>query len=95
LRIKNIAGKGIHNFDRSIQEGLETSKLPGRFELLHKNPYLIIDALHKFDSSKTVWVETIQELFPQKKVTIIFGASEDKDIPGMMQNFIKIANRII
>jgi dihydrofolate synthase/folylpolyglutamate synthase len=92
--LKILQEKGFTISDRSIQKGFETVNWPGRFELLRKNPYLIIDAAHNFDSSKRL-VETIQELFPQKRVTIIFGASEDKDIPGMLQNFIKIANRII
>ncbi|MHB8807317.1 MAG: glutamate ligase domain-containing protein, partial [Anaerolineaceae bacterium] len=80
--------------DRTIQKGFQTVSWPGRFEFLRKKPFLIIDAAHNNESSQRL-VETVQELFPDKKIILIFGASEDKDIQGMLNNFSKITRLII
>ena len=80
--------------EQAITNGFKKVFWPGRFEVLQKHPFLIIDAAHNLESS-TCLVNTIKELFPGKNVTWIFGASEDKDIGGMLANFSKIASQII
>lgn len=94
VTLQVLKEKGIEISDQAIKDGFKNVYWPGRFEILNKTPYLIIDAAHNFESSQRL-VETIQELFPQKKVTLLFGASEDKDIKGMLNNFSQIANQII
>lgn len=92
--LKVLNEQGVKVSDRNITEGIKKVFWPGRFEILHKKPYLIIDAAHNLESSSRL-VDTLRELFPDQKVTWIFGASEDKDIGGMLSNFSKIATRII
>jgi dihydrofolate synthase/folylpolyglutamate synthase len=92
--LKVLQEKGYTIPDQSIQKGFQTVYWPGRFEFLRKKPYLIIDAAHNNESSQRL-VETVQELFPDKRIILIFGASEDKDIKGMLGNFSKIARLII
>lgn len=92
--LKVLSEQGIKVSDRDIIEGFKQVFWPGRFEILQKNPYLIIDAAHNLESSSRL-VDTLEELFPDQKVTWIFGASEDKDISGMLGNFSKIASQII
>ncbi len=92
--LKVLQEKGYAITDQTIQKGFQTVFWPGRFEILRKNPFLIIDAAHNNDSSQRL-VETVQELFPDKKIILLFGASEDKDIQGMLNNFSKITRLII
>lgn len=92
--LKILQERGYSITEQSIKKGFQTVFWPGRFEFLSRNPFLIIDAAHNNDSSKRL-VETVQELFPGEKVILIFGASEDKDIQGMLDNFSKITRQII
>ena len=92
--IKVLKEKGIKISDRAVQNGFINVYWPGRFEILNKEPYLIIDAAHNYDSSRRL-IETIRELFHEKKVILLFGASEDKDIKGMLNNFSKITKLVI
>ncbi|MGV8027306.1 MAG: bifunctional folylpolyglutamate synthase/dihydrofolate synthase [Anaerolineaceae bacterium] len=92
--LKILQEKGYTITDQTIQKGFQTVFWPGRFEILRKNPFLIIDAAHNNDSSQRL-AETVQELFPNKKIILLFGASEDKDIQGMLNNFSKITRLII
>ena len=92
--LKILQGNGFTITEKNIQDGLRNVKWPGRFEVLQQQPFVIVDAAHNNESSLRL-IETIQELFPLEKITLIFGASEDKDIEGMLRNFAQISKRII
>ncbi|HNK64292.1 MAG TPA: cyanophycin synthetase, partial [Anaerolineales bacterium] len=53
-----------------------------RFEVARVEPPVIFDSAHNQDSFEKLR-ETLEEYFPGKEVYLIFGASEDKNIPGM------------
>ncbi len=92
--IQVLKEMGIKIPEQAVKDGFKKVYWPGRFEILNKEPYLVIDAAHNYDSSQRL-VQTIQEIFPEKKVILLFGASEDKDIKGMLNNFSKISELII
>jgi dihydrofolate synthase/folylpolyglutamate synthase len=82
---------GIEVSDRAIQEGFRSVHWPGRFEILRQDPALIIDSAHNRDSAQKL-ARVLQDYFPGQKAVLVFGASEDKDIPGMLNElkpFIK------
>lgn len=92
--LKILQNHGFKVSDKNIQDGLQNVSWPGRFEVLQQYPFVIIDAAHNYESSLRL-IDTIQELFPSQKITLIFGASEDKDIKGMLRNFAQISKMVI
>ncbi|MGB3703528.1 MAG: cyanophycin synthetase, partial [Anaerolineales bacterium] len=46
-------------------------------------PALIIDSAHNRDSAQKLY-NVLEDYFPGQKVVLVFGASEDKDISGML-----------
>lgn len=58
--------------------------LPGRFELLSKKPLLITDVAHNL-SSFSVLSESLKLYYPNKKIILIFGCSQDKDAKAMLK----------
>lgn len=82
----------------AMREGLASVCWPGRFEILSTPanglPPVILDGAHNGDSSLKL-KETLQELFPDRRVVLIFGASNDKDIRGMLGNLLPAAWRTI
>ena len=50
--------------------------------MARRDPPVIFDSAHNQDSFAKLR-ETLQTYFPDKMVYLIFGASEDKNIPGM------------
>ena len=92
--LKILQVKGFKISDKNIQDGLRNVNWPGRFEVLQQHPYVIIDAAHNHESSLRL-IDTIQELFPFQKINLIFGASGDKDIEGMLRNFAQISKLVI
>ncbi|MGB5846034.1 MAG: folylpolyglutamate synthase/dihydrofolate synthase family protein [Anaerolineales bacterium] len=74
---------GIAVSDYGIQHGFRTVQWPGRFEILRQDPALIIDSAHNRDSAQKLY-NVLEDYFPGQKVVLVFGASEDKDISGML-----------
>jgi dihydrofolate synthase/folylpolyglutamate synthase len=73
---------GILISDESIQKGFSQVKWRARFEVMRREPPVIFDSAHNQDSFVRLR-EALEEYFPGKMVYLIFGASEDKNIPGM------------
>jgi len=68
--------------DEAIQKGFSQVRWRARFEVARREPPVIFDSAHNQDSFAKLR-ETLEEYFPGKMVYLIFGASEDKNIPGM------------
>lgn len=74
---------GIPVSDEAIKEGFARVKWPARFEMLRREPPVIVDSAHNRDSARRLR-ETLDEYFPEIPVILIFCALEDKDITGML-----------
>lgn len=79
---------------QAIYEGLKDVRFPGRLEMVRKTPPVIIDAAHNKDSMEK-FVNTILQIYPTKKFTIVLGTSNDKDKLGIGKELRSIARRVI
>jgi dihydrofolate synthase/folylpolyglutamate synthase len=73
---------GIKLSNEAIQKGISQVQWRARFEVVRRDPPVIFDSAHNQDSFVKLR-QTLDEYFPGKPVYLIFGASEDKNIPGM------------
>jgi len=80
--------------DGDIRHGFASVFWPGRFEILQKDPLVVIDSAHNLDSAEKL-AETVQEYLPGKTVVLLFGASEDKDVSGMFAALAPVINKIV
>ncbi len=62
----------------SIRQGISRARWPGRFEILRKNPPLILDGGHNTDGIRRL-VETVRTLYGDRKLALVFAAMKDKD----------------
>lgn len=67
----------------AISRGFEEARWYGRFEILQQYPPVVIDSAHNRDSALKLRV-ALDDYFPAIPVVMVFGASEDKDIEGML-----------
>jgi dihydrofolate synthase/folylpolyglutamate synthase len=68
----------------AIQNGFYGVKWPARFEIARQEPPVIFDSAHNGDSFARLR-ETLDEHFPNRPVTLIFGVSEDKMLADMLE----------
>ena len=79
-----LKSSGIPISEEAIQEGFSQVRWPARFELLRREPPVVIDSAHNRDSARRLR-ETLDEYFPDIPVILLFCALEDKDINGMLE----------
>jgi dihydrofolate synthase / folylpolyglutamate synthase len=92
--LKEFQAPAIKIDDFSIRLGFSKTVWPGRFEILQEQPLLVVDCAHNRDSALKLRT-TVQEYFPDRPVVLIFGASEDKDIQGMLAELMPIVDSVI
>ncbi len=80
--------------DAQVVEGFSRTSWPGRFEILQTNPPVVLDCAHNRESCNQL-ILTLQTTFPNRKILLIFGASEDKDIDGMFEELLPHVDRAI
>lgn len=74
--------------DEAIYKGVETTSWPCRFQIVKKEPYIIVDGAHNPDGIKTL-LATLTELFPDTKFSFLMGILKDKDWKRMLDIVIK------
>lgn len=92
LQTARLAGIEIREDD--IRRGFANVVWPGRFEVLRRNPPVVLDSAHNRDSAHKLRL-TIDEYFPDYPVILVFGASEDKDINGMFAELLPRVESVI
>jgi dihydrofolate synthase/folylpolyglutamate synthase len=85
--IQVLRNQGIKLNERDIKTGFLKVNWPARFEVIQKNPLLIIDSAHNKDSALKLR-HTIDDYLSDLPVILLFGASEDKDIDGMFYELL-------
>jgi dihydrofolate synthase / folylpolyglutamate synthase len=85
---------GIGISDAAIRQGFSQVKWHARFEVVRREPPVIFDSAHNQDSFAKLR-QTLDEYFPGRQVYLIFGASEDKNIPGMFAEIKSKIRRLI
>ncbi len=78
----------------AIRQGFTAVSWPGRFEILSRRPVIVVDSAHNRDSAQRLQV-AIRDYFPEKSTILVFGASEDKDIRGILSELLPFSKQMI
>ncbi len=92
--IEELKNQSITIGANAITKGFRTVKWPGRFEIINRKPLVIIDGAHNLDSFKKL-SETIIKYVREKKIILIFGASEDKAVVSMLKTIQPLIKTLI
>lgn len=85
-----LARKGWSVQEEAVRRGLAAVQWPGRFEVLRRDPTVILDGAHNAHGMRAT-VESLQALFPGQRVTLILGILEDKDVEQMLDLLVPVA----
>ena len=78
----------------AVRAGFANVTSPGRCEVIHRDPTIILDAAHNPHGAKAI-AETIQSEFTFDEVTGIVAVMADKDALGILQALEPVMNQII
>ncbi|HVO43527.1 MAG TPA: cyanophycin synthetase, partial [Aggregatilineales bacterium] len=80
--------------DDAIRTGLRLVDWPGRFEIVRHTPGIVLDVAHNGESAERL-AQALTAVFAGKKITFIFGAFTDKDVPGMFHALLPLATNLV
>ena len=86
--------QGMPITEEQIREGFRHTSWPGRFEVLRYDPPVVVDCAHNRDSAAKL-CKAVDDYFPGMPVVLVFGASEDKDILGMLEELLPRVRQVI
>jgi dihydrofolate synthase/folylpolyglutamate synthase len=92
--LEQVRMAGLEISDQALQAGFASVNWPGRFEIVSRAPYLILDSAHNAESAQRL-AETIRVLFPDQRLTLLFGAFNDKDVAGMYAALLPLTDHLI
>jgi dihydrofolate synthase/folylpolyglutamate synthase len=78
----------------AVLAGFASAQSPGRCEILHRDPTIIVDAAHNPHGAKAL-SETLASEFTFDDVIGVFAALGDKDVAGLLVELEKVMNSII
>jgi dihydrofolate synthase/folylpolyglutamate synthase len=77
-----------------LYSGFKKAKQTGRFEILSKEPFVIIDGAHNEAGAESL-KSVMQEHFPDSRILMVTGMLADKDIEKLLDQFVMIADDFI
>jgi dihydrofolate synthase/folylpolyglutamate synthase len=92
--LKVLDGSGLAVSESAIRGGFAATVWPGRFEIIRKQPPVVLDCAHNLDSAHRLR-QALDDYFPGWPIVLIFGASEDKDIVGMFAELLPRVRQVI
>jgi dihydrofolate synthase / folylpolyglutamate synthase len=77
-----------------VREAFTKVSSPGRLEVIRRSPTIIIDAAHN-PAGMAATVAAIEESFSFARLTGVFAASGDKDVPGILAELEPLLTDIV
>ncbi|MBR5047194.1 MAG: bifunctional folylpolyglutamate synthase/dihydrofolate synthase [Eubacterium sp.] len=92
LLIRKMSGSGIPGPD-DIREGLNSTRWPGRLELIREDPPFYMDGAHNPDGARRLAC-FLQKHFTKGKIVYIMGVLRDKEYTRMLDYLMPLAARV-
>lgn len=93
--LRKLSDNNLINISKEkIKEGINKAVWAGRFEIVKKNPLIIIDGAHNLDGIKAL-KKSIQNLFSGKKILAVFSMLGDKNVNEVVKEIMSCFDKVI
>lgn len=89
--VEILRKNGLDISNKAVYEGLKSTRLNGRFELIKENPIVIFDGSHNPHGVNAA-IESIKNYF-DGKVVMLMGVMADKEYPEMVKTLSEVATK--
>ena len=80
--------------DELVRSAFATMSSPGRLEVVRRSPVVIVDAAHN-PAGMAATVAALSEAFAFTELVAILAVSEDKDVPGILDELEPVASELV
>jgi len=92
--VEALRNYGIDVNINVLRDGIYNTLWPGRCEVISDRPLVVLDGAMNIASS-IVLKETINENFKYRRLILVLGISQDKDIKGMCSQLYDLADEVV
>jgi dihydrofolate synthase/folylpolyglutamate synthase len=92
--VELLSPHGIEVPAAAVKRGIESVRWPGRFEIVSRRPYLILDGAHNAASAAAL-AATIESLFPGYRILLVLGSQRGHDPSAVAARLCPLADRVI
>ena len=92
--LDQLKQQGFEIDDDKAVRGLAKVQLPGRMEMVHVDPRILLDGAHNAASMRAL-MRGIGHHIPYDSMILVFGCAADKDVQGMMGQIATGADKVI
>ena len=78
--------------DDALRRGLHRAVLPGRMELIQRDPDVLLDGAHNPEKAAAL-AGSLAEIFPDRRLLLVVGALSSKDVQGILAPFCRQTRR--
>ena len=75
MALEALRAQGLALSRATIAAGIAQVQWPGRFEVLQRDPALVVDGAHNVDSMQKL-LRTVRAEFPGQDIAVVFGAGQ-------------------
>ena len=86
--------RGVTISPDAIRRGLAGARWDGRLEVMGKNPFIVLDGAQKLSSANAL-ARSVKKIFRHRNLMLVLGVSKDKDIKGILEELLPIADSVI
>jgi dihydrofolate synthase/folylpolyglutamate synthase len=92
--IEALRGYGTDIAPGAVSRGIETTRWPGRLDIISHRPLMVVDCAHNVAGAKALAV-ALGDLFPGKRWAFVFGVLRDKNIVEMCDSLVPHASAVV
>ncbi len=92
--LKVLGECGFPVREQKLRQGLLEAEWLGRFSVIGKKPYFVVDGAHNEDAAKRL-VESVEFYFTNKRIIYIMGVLKDKEYEKIIALTHSLADQII
>lgn len=93
VTLDTLARRGMAITEAGAVAGLETTRLPGRFEVLRTTPRIVLDVAHNPESIDAL-MKTLRQNLQFDSLVMVFGCASDKDWPTMLAHLATSCDKV-
>lgn len=77
----------------AMEEGIYLSRWRGRFDVVSKDPFILVDGAHNEDGAKKL-CDSLKRAFPEERFHLVVGVFKDKEYDKILEIMLPLAERV-
>lgn len=92
--LEHLTRNGLEAPELKVLDGLESTTIPGRMELIQGEPSILLDGAHNPESLEAL-VQSIGSYINYDSMVVVFGCAADKDLDNTLEQVSRMGDKII